>query len=178
MVCDGAGMPLVMLLTEGQMSDHKGARLMLKALPEAKAMIAYRGYDSDWFREALASRGTEPCIPPKKKTGRNRWITTRRSTASATRSRTSSPNSKTGGASPHATTDAPTPSSRPSASQPPSPSISIDLPLNFHPAAFRVLPVDTPEGANGATGDRRSWSGLRSRSPVAVSLAAKAAGVA
>jgi hypothetical protein len=23
---------------------------MLKALPEAKAMIADRGYDSDWFR--------------------------------------------------------------------------------------------------------------------------------
>lgn len=63
-VCDGAGKPLVMLLTEGQMSDHKGARLMLKALPKAKAMIADRGYDSDWFRAALAARGTEPCIPP------------------------------------------------------------------------------------------------------------------
>ncbi len=34
-----------MLLTEGQMSDHKGARLLLKALPKAKAMIADRGYD-------------------------------------------------------------------------------------------------------------------------------------
>jgi transposase len=55
-----------MLLTEGQMSDHKGARLMLKALPEAKALIADRGYDSDWFREALAARGTKPCIPPTK----------------------------------------------------------------------------------------------------------------
>lgn len=65
-VCDGAGKPLLMLLTEGQMSDHKGARLMLKALPQAKAMIADRGYDSDWFREALAARGTEPCIPPRR----------------------------------------------------------------------------------------------------------------
>jgi len=55
-----------MLLTEGQMSDHKGARLMLKALPEAKDLIADRGYDSDWFREALAARGTKPCIPPTK----------------------------------------------------------------------------------------------------------------
>ncbi len=55
-----------MLLTEGQMSDHKGARLMLKALPAAKAMIEDRGYDSDWFREALAARGTNPCIPPTK----------------------------------------------------------------------------------------------------------------
>ena len=38
-----------MLLTEGQMNDHKGARLMLKALPKAKTLIADTGYDSDWF---------------------------------------------------------------------------------------------------------------------------------
>ncbi len=63
-VCDGAGKPLVMLLTEGQMSDHKGARLMLDALPPAATMIADRGYDSNWFRKALEKRGTTPCIPP------------------------------------------------------------------------------------------------------------------
>ena len=55
-----------MLLSEGQMSDHKGARLMFKALPKAKALIADRGYDSNWFREALKERGVEPCIPPTK----------------------------------------------------------------------------------------------------------------
>lgn len=65
-VCDGAGKLLVMLLSEGQMSDHKGARLILDALPPASAMIADRGYDSDWFRAALKERGTEPCIPPTK----------------------------------------------------------------------------------------------------------------
>ena len=32
------------------MSDHKGARLVLDALPPAKALIADRGYDSNWFR--------------------------------------------------------------------------------------------------------------------------------
>lgn len=63
-VCDDTGKPLVMLLTEGQMSDHKGARMMLKALPPASALIADRVYDSDWFREALSARGTKPCIPP------------------------------------------------------------------------------------------------------------------
>ncbi|MEJ0091894.1 MAG: IS5 family transposase [Methylocella sp.] len=63
-VCDGAGKPLVMLLSEGQMSDHKGARLMLKALPPASMLIADRGYDSNWFRAALKARGVEPCIPP------------------------------------------------------------------------------------------------------------------
>ena len=55
-----------MLLTEGQMNDHKGARLMLEALPKAKTLIADTGYDSDWFRAALNARGTEPCIKPTK----------------------------------------------------------------------------------------------------------------
>ncbi len=53
----------------------------------------------------------------------------------------------------------------------------LDLPPNSHPVAIRACPVDTPSGADGATGDRRSWSGLRSRSPVAVRRAACAAGV-
>jgi transposase len=55
-----------MLLTEGQMSDHKGARLMLDALPKAKTLIADRGYDNNWFRATLKKRGTESCIPPTK----------------------------------------------------------------------------------------------------------------
>ncbi len=35
-VCDGKGRPLVMLLSEGQMSDFRGAALMLPAMPRAK----------------------------------------------------------------------------------------------------------------------------------------------
>ena len=38
----------------------------------------------------------------------------------------------------------------------------IDLPLKFHPAAIRALGCFAPRGAEIATGDRRSWSGLRS----------------
>ena len=52
-----------MLLSEGQMSDHKGARLVLGALPPAKDLIADRGYDSTAFRKALVAKGIEPCIP-------------------------------------------------------------------------------------------------------------------
>jgi transposase len=52
-----------MLLSEGQMSDHKGASLVLAALPPAKALIADRGYDSTTFRQALVAKGIEPCIP-------------------------------------------------------------------------------------------------------------------
>jgi transposase len=47
-----------------------------------------------------------------------------------------------------------------------------DLPLHFHPVAVRVSGFCTPSGAGGATDDRRSWSGLRSRSSVAVRWAA------
>ncbi len=54
-----------MLLSEGQMSDYKGAALMIDALPKAKALLADRGYDADWFRAALAERGITPCIPSK-----------------------------------------------------------------------------------------------------------------
>ena len=54
-----------MLLSEGQMSDYKGAALMFDALPNARHMIADKGYDGDWFRQALAERGTIPCIPSK-----------------------------------------------------------------------------------------------------------------
>jgi putative transposase len=51
----------VLLLTEGQMNDHKGAALVL---PAAKQLIGDRGYDSNRFRAALAKRGIIPCIPP------------------------------------------------------------------------------------------------------------------
>ena len=64
-VCDGLGRPIIMLLTEGQMSDHKGALLLFSALPRAKELLADKGYDSDWFREALADRKYEACIPSK-----------------------------------------------------------------------------------------------------------------
>ena len=64
-VCDGQGRPLIMLLSEGQMSDYKGAALMLTALPEAKELLGDKGYDADWFRQALAERGIAACIPSK-----------------------------------------------------------------------------------------------------------------
>ncbi len=64
-VCDDRGRPLVMLLSEGQMSDYKGAALMIDAFPKAKALLGDRGYDADWLRDALTERGITPCIPSK-----------------------------------------------------------------------------------------------------------------
>ena len=47
------------------MSDYKGAALMIDAIPNAKILLGNKGYDADWFREALMTRGITPCIPPK-----------------------------------------------------------------------------------------------------------------
>jgi transposase len=54
-----------MLLSEGQMSDYKGAAPMIDAFPMAKTLLGDRGYDADWFRAALADRGIAACIPSK-----------------------------------------------------------------------------------------------------------------
>lgn len=55
-VCDDVGRPVILLLAEGQMSDHNGAALILPMLPDAGMLIADKCYDSDSFREALAEQ--------------------------------------------------------------------------------------------------------------------------
>ena len=55
-----------MLLSEGQMNDHTGAKLLYPKLPQADILIADKGYDSDEFRQALAARKIKACIPPKR----------------------------------------------------------------------------------------------------------------
>ena len=65
-VCDGRGRPVVMMLSEGQMNDQKGAGILAPMLPPARELIADRGYDSNPFRAALAERGITACIPSKK----------------------------------------------------------------------------------------------------------------
>lgn len=62
----------MLLLTEGQVSDYKGAATMLPALPPAPVLIADRGYDSDWFRQGLRRQSIKPCIPAR--SGRNKAI--------------------------------------------------------------------------------------------------------
>jgi transposase len=45
------------------MSDHRGAAMILPALPPARELLADRGYDSNRFRAGLLARGITPCIP-------------------------------------------------------------------------------------------------------------------
>ncbi|WP_156529608.1 IS5 family transposase [Marivivens sp. JLT3646] len=65
-VTDAAGRPLRMFLTAGQRSDYIGARALLDGLPPAEHLLADRGYDADWYREALEDKGIKPCIPSRK----------------------------------------------------------------------------------------------------------------
>jgi transposase len=44
------------------MSDYKGAARMIEAFPKAKTLLADKGYDADWFRDALAERKITACI--------------------------------------------------------------------------------------------------------------------
>ena len=55
-----------MYLSAGQTSDFTGAAGLLGAMPQVKALLADRGYDADWFRNALIDKGITPCIPSKK----------------------------------------------------------------------------------------------------------------
>jgi hypothetical protein len=44
----------------GQVSDCTGAAALLGSLPKAEWLLADRGHDADWFREALKDRGIKP----------------------------------------------------------------------------------------------------------------------
>ena len=60
-------MPVAVDISPGQSSDFNGAiPLMDAAGPEAKVLIADRGYDSDKIRETLEARDIVPVIPTKR----------------------------------------------------------------------------------------------------------------
>ena len=65
-VTDQQGRPVVLVLTAGQVSDFVPAKECLQAAPQATAVIADRGYDSDELRDFIKQRGAQPVIPPKK----------------------------------------------------------------------------------------------------------------
>lgn len=71
-VTDASGRPINFFITAGQVSDYTGAAALLDELPQAKWLLADRGYDADWFRDALQAKGITPCIPGRK--SRNKTI--------------------------------------------------------------------------------------------------------
>jgi len=81
--CDDKGRPLVLCLSEGQLSDHVGAKLINPVMPNAKVLVGDKGYDSDEFRDALNTRKIKACI-----LSRFNQTTPRNCTNNVTRSRT------------------------------------------------------------------------------------------
>ncbi|KRB85343.1 transposase [Sphingomonas sp. Root710] len=65
-VTDANGRPLSFFMTAGQISDYIGAAALLDGLPKTQWLLADRGYDADWFRDALEAKGIKPCIPGRK----------------------------------------------------------------------------------------------------------------
>ena len=55
-----------MALTSGQASDYKRGAMLLDLLPQAICLLAVRGYDATWFRNALHHKRITPCIPSRK----------------------------------------------------------------------------------------------------------------
>ena len=56
-VTDVEGRSIRFFMTAGQVSDYSGAAALLSSLPKAEWLPADRGYDADWFRDALKDRG-------------------------------------------------------------------------------------------------------------------------
>ncbi|MFQ3253842.1 MAG: transposase [Loktanella salsilacus] len=65
-VTDAGGRPIRFFMTAGQVSDYTGARALLSSLPNADWLLGDRGYDADWFREALIDKKITPCILGRK----------------------------------------------------------------------------------------------------------------
>jgi transposase len=64
---DSQGRPIDLFVTAGQVSDYIGARALLSRLPNVKWLLGDRGYDADWFRQALQDKGIRACISGRKK---------------------------------------------------------------------------------------------------------------
>ena len=64
-VADAEGGPIRFFLAAGQGSDCIGALALLGA----DWLLADKGYDANWLREALPDRGIKPCSPGRKSRG-------------------------------------------------------------------------------------------------------------
>jgi hypothetical protein len=86
-----------------QVSDYTGAAALMNDLPEPEWLLADRGYDADWFREALTG-ALSPAVLGES-LARKPSSMTRDATSDAPVSRGCLGGSRTGGGSQHAMTD-------------------------------------------------------------------------
>lgn len=62
--------PRRFFMAAGEVSDCTGAAVLPISLPAADWLLADRGDDADWFRDALKDKGITPCIPGRKSRGK------------------------------------------------------------------------------------------------------------
>ena len=93
-ICDSQVRPISLFVTAGQVSDYIGARALLSSIPDVDWLLGDRGYDADWFRDALKDKEIRACIPGRKQ----RKTTTSADTNGATVLRSCLVGSRTGGA--------------------------------------------------------------------------------
>ncbi|RAP40484.1 IS5 family transposase [Rhodovulum viride] len=65
-VADAKGRLIGFFMSAGQVSDCTGAAALLGSLPKADWLLADRGYDADWLRDALKDKGMKVCVPGRK----------------------------------------------------------------------------------------------------------------
>ncbi|MEN5300365.1 transposase, partial [Brucella sp. TWI559] len=61
-----AYVPLYYAPGEAYQFDWSHEIVVLDSLPRAQWLLGDRGYDADWFRDALQAKGITPCIPGRK----------------------------------------------------------------------------------------------------------------
>ena len=64
--CDSQGRPLNLFVTAGPVGVFTGALTLVSSLPKVEWLLGDRGYDADWFREALKDKEIRACIAGRK----------------------------------------------------------------------------------------------------------------
>ena len=66
LVVDGYGLPAGFEITGGEVNDCSIAPDLIAKLPDAKAIVADKGYDSECIREQITKKGARAVIPRKR----------------------------------------------------------------------------------------------------------------
>lgn len=66
LVVDSCGLPAGFEITGGEVNDCSIAPDLIAKLPDAKAIVADKGYDSECIREQITKKGARAVIPRKR----------------------------------------------------------------------------------------------------------------
>ena len=69
-VTDAHGSLIRSLMTASHVSDYAGAAVLPGNLAKPEQLLADRGYDTDWCRNALKAREMKPCVPAQTARGK------------------------------------------------------------------------------------------------------------